>query len=72
MCIGCENPELKIVSQYSERIFRGEPLNEIARKEGVPRGEIFKKIEAIKEINPEAYQQIWKAIGQDTKTAESV
>ena len=72
MCIGCENPDMNIVSNYANKIFQGNSINEIARKEGISREEILGKIGVLKEMNPEAYQQICQAIGEDTKMAGSV
>ena len=71
MCIGCENPDMNIASNYVKKIFQGNSINEIARKEGISREEILGKIGVLKEMNPEAYQQICQAIGEDTKTAGS-
>ena len=73
MCFGCEkNSVLEIVSRYAEELFQGKSLEDLTRQEGVSREEILAKLEVLRKFNPEAYQQILEAIGQDTKTAESV
>ena len=73
MCFGCEkNSVLESVSRYAEELFQGKSLEDLTRQEGVSREEILAKIEVLRKFNPEAYQQILEAIGEDTKTAGSV
>ena len=73
MCNGCQqNLDLELVSKYAEKIFQGKSLEDIAREEQSSKEEILAKIEVLKKFNPIAYQQILEAIGEDTKTAESV